>query len=71
MYQCKTTDLNVDPWNSNHIETENCVRTCGLEDKTVGILPLDFWMDSRNTQKLCSLSCKNNCKTLSEIVTQL
>ncbi|KAF3328287.1 PAR1 protein [Carex littledalei] len=78
-YQCKTTDLEVEkvpkqfgaPMEkiSNHIETEACVRTCGLEDSTVGILSYhSLMMDSKIKTKLCSPSCQENCENLCIIV---
>lgn len=68
-YQCKTSDVVVENI-SDHIETEACIRACGLERKTVGISS-DSLMEPRFTQKLCSPLCSKNCPNIVDLYSNL
>ncbi|XP_073003373.1 uncharacterized protein [Typha latifolia] len=64
-YQCRTSDVVVERM-SNWIETEECVRTCGVDRNTVGISS-DSLLEPQFTQKLCSPACYQNCPNIVDL----
>ncbi|KAG6548918.1 hypothetical protein Mapa_009681 [Marchantia paleacea] len=65
---CETSDISVgDDSPTEYIETEQCVRACGVQKMTIGFarstnLPTDQFM-----LKLCSWECKHNCPNLVDL----
>ncbi|KAF3432982.1 hypothetical protein FNV43_RR24084 [Rhamnella rubrinervis] len=65
VYSCRTSDIEADKL-SNWIETEQCIKACGLDRKTFGISS-DSLLESSFTQKLCSPQCYNNCPNIVDL----
>lgn len=65
VYSCRTSDIEADKL-SDWIETEQCIKACGLDRKTFGISS-DSLLDSSFTQKLCSPQCYNNCPNIVDL----
>lgn len=65
---CETSEISVgDDSPIEYIETEQCVRACGVHKMTIGFarstnLPTDQFMS-----KLCSWECKHNCPNLVDL----
>lgn len=64
-YQCKTSEVVVERM-SEWIETEECVKACGVDRKSVGISS-DMLMDPSFTANLCSASCLHNCHNIADL----
>lgn len=58
-YTCRTSDIEADKL-KDIIETDHCVKACGLDRKTLGISS-DSLLESRFTNQLCSPTCYNGC----------
>lgn len=65
VYSCRTSNIEADKL-SDWIETEQCIKACGLDRKTFGISS-DSLLDSSFTQKLCSPQCYNNCPNIVDL----
>lgn len=64
-YQCKTSEVIVGTM-SEHIESDQCVNSCGVDRNNVGISS-DSLMDSLFTAKLCSPACYQNCPNIVDL----
>ncbi|KAL5991615.1 hypothetical protein ACLOJK_012524 [Asimina triloba] len=64
-YQCKTSEVVVEKI-TNWIETDECVRACGVDRKSVGISS-DALMEHQFTAKLCSQACTQNCPNIIDL----
>ncbi|KAF3449013.1 hypothetical protein FNV43_RR09737 [Rhamnella rubrinervis] len=64
-YQCRTSEVVVERM-SEHIETEQCVKACGVDRNSVGISS-DCLLESRFMSKLCSPACYQNCANIVDL----
>ncbi|CAD5178304.1 unnamed protein product [Musa acuminata subsp. malaccensis] len=64
-YQCRTSEAVVERM-SDWIETDECVRACGVSRDSVGISS-DSLMESDFAQKLCSQPCYRNCPNIVDL----
>ncbi|GAB4856838.1 hypothetical protein Ancab_014757 [Ancistrocladus abbreviatus] len=64
-YQCRTSGVMVDKM-SEHIESDECVKACGVDRNMVGISS-DALLDQRFTAKLCSRACSQNCPNIVDL----
>ncbi|XP_027359449.1 uncharacterized protein LOC113868082 [Abrus precatorius] len=64
-YTCKTSEIEADK-QKDHIETDQCVKVCGLNRKSFGISS-DSLLESRFTQKLCSPQCYQSCPNVVDL----
>ncbi|XP_038982923.1 uncharacterized protein LOC120110942 [Phoenix dactylifera] len=61
-FSCRTSDIeaeNLKDW----VETDECIKACGLTRSTVGISS-DSLLDPRFAQKLCSPPCYQECPNI-------
>ncbi|XP_031126764.1 uncharacterized protein LOC116029030 [Ipomoea triloba] len=65
-YQCKTSEVMVESSMSEYIETDKCVKACGVDRKSVG-MSSDSLLEPTFTSNLCSPACFNNCPNLIEL----
>ncbi|XP_042510910.1 uncharacterized protein LOC122086238 [Macadamia integrifolia] len=64
-YQCRTSEVVVERM-AELIETDACVRACGVDRKTVGFSS-DALLEPQFTSKLCSPSCLHRCPNLVDL----
>ncbi|KAK1271262.1 hypothetical protein QJS04_geneDACA007625 [Acorus gramineus] len=64
-YQCRTSEVVVEGM-SDYIETDECVRACGVDRASVGISS-DSLMESNFASKLCSAPCYQNCPNIVDL----
>lgn len=64
-YTCRTSEIEADKIN-NWIETDQCVKSCGLDRKSFGISS-DSLLESRFTDMLCSPQCYNGCPNVIDL----
>ncbi|KAF4356952.1 hypothetical protein CsatB_000577 [Cannabis sativa] len=64
-YQCRTSEVVVERL-AEHIETEKCVKACGVDRKSVGISS-DYLMEPQFTAKLCAQDCYQNCPNIVDL----
>ncbi|GAV65476.1 PAR1 domain-containing protein [Cephalotus follicularis] len=64
-YQCKTSEVVVERM-SDYIETDECVRACGVDRNSVGISS-DALLDPQFAAKLCSPSCYDKCPNIVDL----
>ncbi|KAK6250588.1 PAR1 - like 1 [Theobroma cacao] len=64
-YTCRTSEIEADKI-KNWIETDQCVKACGLDRKSFGISS-DSLLDSRFTEMLCSPQCYNSCPNVVDL----
>lgn len=64
-YTCRTSEIEADKIN-NCIETDQCVKACGLDRKSFGISS-DSLLESRFTEMLCSPQCYNSCPNVVDL----
>ncbi|XVF12501.1 hypothetical protein REPUB_Repub08aG0124400 [Reevesia pubescens] len=64
-YTCRTSEIEADKI-KNWIETDQCVKACGLDRKSFGISS-DSLLESRFTEMLCSHQCYNSCPNLVDL----
>ncbi|WOG92558.1 hypothetical protein DCAR_0311830 [Daucus carota subsp. sativus] len=64
-YQCTTSDVIVQRM-AEHIETDACVNTCGLDRTMVG-MSSDSLLEPQFTAKLCSDYCYHNCPNIIDL----
>uniref|UniRef100_A0A7N0TTZ5 PAR1 protein n=1 Tax=Kalanchoe fedtschenkoi TaxID=63787 RepID=A0A7N0TTZ5_KALFE len=64
-YQCKTSDVYVEKL-GGHIESDECVRACGVDRRMVGISS-DSLMEPHFIATLCSASCFQNCPNIADL----
>nr|GMD87960.1 uncharacterized protein LOC109174892 isoform X1 [Ipomoea batatas] len=65
-YQCKTSDVVVGSSMAEYIETDNCVKACGVNRKSIGISS-DSLLEPTFSSKLCSPACYHNCPNIVEL----
>ncbi|KAG0556677.1 hypothetical protein M758_11G069100 [Ceratodon purpureus] len=68
-YECQSSLIMAEK-QEEWIESDECVKSCGLERMTVG-LSTDLLMDSHFTERLCSSECLNNCPNLLDLYISL
>ncbi|XP_020208129.1 uncharacterized protein LOC109795193 [Cajanus cajan] len=64
-YTCRTSEIEADKL-KDHIETDQCIKACGLDRKSLGISS-DSLLESRFTQKLCSPHCYQCCPNVVDL----
>ncbi|XP_047168809.1 uncharacterized protein LOC124837485 [Vigna umbellata] len=64
-YTCKTSEIEAENV-KDHIETEQCVKACGLDRKSLGISS-DSLLESTFTHKLCSPHCYQSCPNVVDL----
>uniref|UniRef100_A0A803PQD6 PAR1 protein n=1 Tax=Cannabis sativa TaxID=3483 RepID=A0A803PQD6_CANSA len=64
-YTCRTSDIEADKL-KDIIETDHCIKACGLDRKTLGISS-DSLLESHFTNQLCSPSCHNSCPNVVDL----
>lgn len=64
-YQCRTSEVVVEAM-TEWIETDDCVKACGIDRNTVGISS-DYLMEPQFTAKLCSPACYHNCPNVVDL----
>ncbi|XVE58533.1 hypothetical protein DITRI_Ditri04bG0177000 [Diplodiscus trichospermus] len=64
-YTCRTSEIEADKI-KNLIETDQCVKACGLDRKSFGISS-DSLLESRFTEMLCSSQCYNSCPNVVDL----
>lgn len=64
-YQCTTSEVVVERM-AGYIETDQCVKACGVERNFVGISS-DALLESQFTAKLCSPCCFQNCHNIVDL----
>ncbi|CAI8612813.1 unnamed protein product [Vicia faba] len=64
-YHCTTSEVVVERM-AGYIETDQCVKACGVERNFVGISS-DALLESQFTAKLCSPSCFQNCHNIVDL----
>ncbi|XP_016201001.1 uncharacterized protein LOC107642221 isoform X1 [Arachis ipaensis] len=65
-YTCKTSEIEADEKLKDHIESEECIKSCGLDRKSFGISS-DSLLESRFTQNLCSPHCYQACPNVVDL----
>ncbi|KAF5762610.1 hypothetical protein HanRHA438_Chr15g0682951 [Helianthus annuus] len=64
-YQCTTSEVMVERM-SEYIETDACVKACGVDRNSVGISS-DTLLESQSVSKICSTPCYNNCPNIVDL----
>ncbi|XP_061339668.1 uncharacterized protein LOC133286287 [Gastrolobium bilobum] len=64
-YQCRTSEVVVESM-AEYIETDQCVDSCGVERKFVGISS-DAFLEPQFTAKLCSPPCYHKCHNIVDL----
>ncbi|XP_031488436.1 uncharacterized protein LOC116256265 [Nymphaea colorata] len=64
-FQCRTSEVVVEKM-TEWIETDECVRLCGVDRNSVGISS-DSLMEPQFTAKLCSAECYGNCPNIVDL----
>ncbi|KAL5567994.1 hypothetical protein UlMin_024569 [Ulmus minor] len=64
-YTCRASDIEADKL-KDVIETDHCVKACGVDRKTLGISS-DSLLESRFTQKFCSPNCYDACPNIVDL----
>ncbi|PON90857.1 PAR [Trema orientale] len=64
-YTCRTSDIEADRL-KDIVETDHCIKACGLDRKTLGISS-DSLLESRFTNQLCSPMCYNGCANVVDL----
>ncbi|CAI8593693.1 unnamed protein product [Vicia faba] len=65
-YTCKTSEIEADDKLKDHIESDECIKSCGLERKSFGISS-DSLVESSFTQNLCSPQCYKTCPNIVDL----
>ncbi|GMY07182.1 hypothetical protein FCV25MIE_02421 [Fagus crenata] len=65
VYTCRTSEIEADKL-QDLIETDQCIKGCGLDRKTLGISS-DSLLESRFTEKLCSPQCYGSCSNIVDL----
>ncbi|KAJ9544172.1 hypothetical protein OSB04_023879 [Centaurea solstitialis] len=64
-YQCRTSEVLVEMmW--NHIETDECVRACGVSRNATGISS-DSLLDKKSIVTLCAPQCYQKCPNIIDL----
>ncbi|CAN6564935.1 hypothetical protein ACFX13_042695 [Malus domestica] len=64
-YTCRTSEIEADKL-KDWIESETCIKSCGLDRKSYGISS-DSLLESSFTQKLCSPQCYGSCPNIVDL----
>ena len=64
-YQCRTSEVFVEKM-ADYIETDACVKACGVDRNSVGISS-DSLLEPQFTAKLCSPACYQNCPNIVDL----
>ena len=64
-YTCRTSEIEADKI-QDLIETDQCIKGCGLDRKTLGISS-DSLLEPRFTEKLCSTQCYGSCPNIIDL----
>ncbi|OVA17719.1 PAR1 [Macleaya cordata] len=64
-YQCRTSEVVVEGM-TDWIESDECVRACGVDRNSVGISS-DSLLEPQFASKLCSPSCYQNCPNIVDL----
>ncbi|KAB8481993.1 hypothetical protein FH972_025352 [Carpinus fangiana] len=64
-YTCRTSEIVADKL-KDLVETDQCIKACGLDRKTLGISS-DSLLESSFTQKLCSPQCYQSCPNIVDL----
>ncbi|XP_065869679.1 uncharacterized protein [Euphorbia lathyris] len=65
LYSCATSEIEADRL-KNWIETDQCIKACGLDRKSLGISS-DSLVESTFTQRLCSPQCYDSCPNIVDL----
>ncbi|XP_071730829.1 uncharacterized protein [Rutidosis leptorrhynchoides] len=74
-YQCTTSQVVVDVHNiglssssssSEYIETDECVKACGLDRNSLGISS-DTLLEAQSISNICSPACYNKCPNIRDL----
>ncbi|KAL1829062.1 hypothetical protein ACET3Z_007474 [Daucus carota] len=68
-FECKSSEVVVENL-ANWIESDECVSSCGVDRRSVGISS-DSLMEPRFTAKLCSSACSQNCANIVDLYNNL
>ena len=70
-YQCRTSEVVVEDGRlSGLVETDGCVRACGVDRATVGISS-DSLLDPRVAGAVCSPACLRGCPNIVDLYSNL
>ncbi|CAI9106892.1 OLC1v1006136C1 [Oldenlandia corymbosa var. corymbosa] len=69
-FQCKTSGVIANNDIHDHIETDECIKACGLDRNIVGISS-DGLIDSRSLSNICSFDCSLNCPNIVDLYNDL
>ncbi|XP_039045588.1 uncharacterized protein LOC120185445 [Hibiscus syriacus] len=64
-YQCRTSEVVVERM-AEHIESDECVRACGVDRNAIGISS-DSLLEPQFTNKLCAPACSHNCPNIVDL----
>ncbi|XP_022746776.1 uncharacterized protein LOC111296643 [Durio zibethinus] len=64
-YQCRTSEVVVERM-AEYIETDECVRACGVDRNSIGISS-DSLLEPQLTAKLCAPACSQNCPNIVDL----
>lgn len=62
---CKTSEIEADKL-KDHIESDQCIKACDLDRKSLGISS-DSLLESSFTKKLCSPQCYKSCPNVVDL----
>ncbi|XP_016460005.2 uncharacterized protein LOC107783540 [Nicotiana tabacum] len=65
VYTCRTSEIEADKL-KDWIETNECIEACGVDRNALGISS-DALLESRFTNKLCSLACYKHCPNIVDL----
>ncbi|KAE8713235.1 Detected protein of confused Function [Hibiscus syriacus] len=65
VYQCRTSEVVVERM-AEHIESDQCVRACGVDRNAIGISS-DSLLEPQFTNKLCAPACSYNCPNIVDL----
>ncbi|KAF2288598.1 hypothetical protein GH714_009031 [Hevea brasiliensis] len=64
-YQCRTSEVVVERM-ADYIETDECIKACGVDRNSVGISS-DALLEPQFTSKLCSPACYQKCPNIVDL----
>lgn len=64
-YQCRTSEVVVERM-ADYLETDECVKACGVDRNSVGISS-DALLEPQFTAKLCSPACYQQCPNIVDL----
>ncbi|KAI3819062.1 hypothetical protein L1987_12884 [Smallanthus sonchifolius] len=64
-YQCTTSQVMVERM-SEYIETDECVKACGVDRNSVGISS-DTLLEPQSVSKICSPTCYQSCPNIVDL----